>query len=78
MRACRHSIANKSCQLAVRMLSLCRVVSFTRGFFGFQVMRHDVSLALGKSGPNVDVMCTDKRFGGRFMAFDKVQLIQPC
>ena len=37
-----------------------------------QVMRHDVSVALGKSGPNVDVMCTDKQFGGRFMPFPKV------
>ena len=42
--------------------------------YGLQVMRHDVSLALGKAGPNVDVMCTDKRFGGRFMAFEKVRL----
>ena len=38
-----------------------------------QVMRHDVALALGKSGPNVDVMCTDKEFGGRFMPFAKVR-----
>ena len=37
-------------------------------------MRHDVSLALGKTGPNVDVMCTDKRFGGRFLTFAQV----PC
>jgi hypothetical protein len=36
-------------------------------------MRHDVSLALGKTGPNVDVMCTDKHFGGRFMPFEKVR-----
>ena len=40
-------------------------------------MRHDVSLALGKAGPNVDVMCTDKRFGGRFMAFEKVLAQHP-
>ncbi len=39
-----------------------------------QVMRHDVSLALGKTGPNVDVMCTDKRFGGRFLTFEQVRL----
>ncbi|BDA44690.1 hypothetical protein COCOBI_06-1680 [Coccomyxa sp. Obi] len=37
-----------------------------------KVMRHDVSLALGKTGPNVDVMCTDKRFGGRFLTFAQV------
>lgn len=35
-------------------------------------MRHDVALAIGKSGPNVDVMCTDKDLGGRFMPFSKV------
>lgn len=40
-----------------------------------QVMRHDVALALGKSGPNVDVMCTDKDFGGRFMPFGKVSCV---
>ena len=39
-----------------------------------QVMRHDVSLALGKTGPNVDVMCTDKRFGGRFLTFVQVSV----
>ena len=38
-----------------------------------QVMRHDVALALGKSGPNVDAMCTDKEFGGRFLSFQKVR-----
>ena len=49
-----------------------------------QVMRHDVALALGKSGPNVDVMCTDKEFGGRFMPFAKVSsgtppvVVLPC
>ncbi|CAK0784428.1 hypothetical protein CVIRNUC_007632 [Coccomyxa viridis] len=37
-----------------------------------KVMRHDVALALGKSGPNVDAMCTDKEFGGRFLSFQKV------
>ena len=42
-----------------------------------QVMRHDVALALGKSGPNVDVMCTDKAFGGRFMPFAKVGAASP-
>ena len=36
-------------------------------------MRHDVALALGKSGPNVDAMCTDKEFGGRFLSFQKVR-----
>ena len=43
-----------------------------------QVMRHDVALALGKSGPNVDVMCTDKEFGGRFMPFAKVRDKRAC
>ena len=46
-----------------------------------QVMRHDVTLAIGKSGPNVDVMCTDKELGGRFMPFSKVSpgpLHVPC
>ena len=43
-----------------------------------QVMRHDVALALGKSGPNVDVMCTDKEFGGRFMPFAKVRDRRAC
>ena len=42
-----------------------------------QVMRHDVSLALGKTGPNVDVMCTDKRFGGRFLTFVQVRAKLP-
>ncbi len=41
--------------------------------FAWQVMRHDVSLALGKTGPNVDVMCTDKPFGGRFLSFQQVR-----
>ena len=43
-----------------------------------QVMRHDVSVALGKTGPNVDVMCTDKQFGGRFMPFAQVGMQAAC
>lgn len=54
--------------------SMLTTVSCCRESCAFaQVMRHDVALALGKSGPNVDVMCTDKEFGGRFMPFAKVR-----
>jgi hypothetical protein len=48
---------------------------FEGGAHFVQVMRHDVSVALGKTGPNVDVMCTDKQFGGRFMPFAQVGLL---
>lgn len=53
-------------------MQICAPADLERGVL--QVMRHDVSLALGKTGPNVDVMCTDKRFGGRFLTFAQVRL----